>query len=93
MTLIWQLAPGSQLAWHCWGDECLLYNDSSGATHLLGVAVAELLRSLENNPQTTLQLEGNLSELWDGASSKMLFEWLDETLFQLKSLGLVDIKS
>lgn len=42
----WRLASGQALAYRSWDDETVLYNDLSGATHLLGPAALCLLESL-----------------------------------------------
>jgi PqqD family protein of HPr-rel-A system len=44
----WRLTPGQQLLHRCWEGECVLYNDLTGDTHLLGefaLALLELLRA------------------------------------------------
>jgi PqqD family protein of HPr-rel-A system len=51
--VIWCLAPGQRLLHRCWEDECVIYNDLSGDTHLLDEFTWELLRLLQAAPQTT----------------------------------------
>ncbi len=84
----WRIVSANQLVWHCWEDECLLYNDASGSTHLVGAVMAELLQRLEVAPKTTKQLEMELASVLSSAPLEIT-EWLGQTLFQLKDLGLI----
>jgi PqqD family protein of HPr-rel-A system len=55
----WRLTPGQQLLHRCWEGECVLYNDLTGDTHLLGefaLALLELLRAAPL-PATGLAVE------------------------------------
>lgn len=47
---MWRLIPGQLLAYRCWDDEAVLYNDLSGATHLLGPAALCILEALRGGP-------------------------------------------
>ncbi len=89
----WQVTPESQFIWHSWNNEHLLYNNASGSTHLLGEAEAVLLQSLQKAPQTIPQLEKGLSELFEAVPSEEATKWLQNTLFQFKSLGLATIEN
>jgi PqqD family protein of HPr-rel-A system len=55
----WRLTPGQLLLHRCWEGECVLYNDLTGDTHLLGefaLALLELLRAAPL-PATGLAVE------------------------------------
>jgi PqqD family protein of HPr-rel-A system len=47
---MWRVIPGQSLRYRQWDDDTLLYNDLSGATHLLGPAVLCLLETLRAAP-------------------------------------------
>ena len=49
----WRLSPGQQLRRRQWDGECVLYNDLSGDTHLLGADALELLLALRAGPADT----------------------------------------
>lgn len=53
MALSWRLTPGQQLRRRRWDGECVLYNDLSGDTHLLGADALELLLALHAGPADT----------------------------------------
>ncbi len=80
----------SGLLWRCWGEECLVYCDLTGSTHLLNSHVAELLKSLEGQSQTLSQLQESSLEMFGDARVDDVNAWLDESLHQLKRLGLID---
>lgn len=78
---IWRLAPGQRLMHRCHDGECVLYNDLSGDTHLLGEAAIGLLQTLRDTPQRTSELAG--------ADPDALAEF-DEVLADLAALCLVE---
>jgi PqqD family protein of HPr-rel-A system len=58
MTLspTWRLVPGQRLQYRCWEDECVLYNDLSGDTHLLDELALAVLEELQAAPRSAAQL-------------------------------------
>ena len=72
----WRLQPGQTLQHRQWDGECVLYNDLSGDTHLLGEAAVEILLALRRGPATRdalaamLEADGHLDalELTGGSS-------------------------
>lgn len=59
---MWRIVPGQQLHMHCWDGECVLYNDLSGDTHLLGEGSGALLRLLARGPAGEAQLLSSLQQ-------------------------------
>jgi PqqD family protein of HPr-rel-A system len=53
---IWRLAPGQRLQYRCWDGECVIYNDLSGDTHVLGEFAIALLEELQAAAQPAAQL-------------------------------------
>jgi PqqD family protein of HPr-rel-A system len=53
MAISWRLSPGQQLRRRQWDGECVLYNDLSGDTHLIGADALELLLALHAGPADT----------------------------------------
>lgn len=68
---MWRVIPGQSLRYRQWEDEAVLYNDLSGATHLLGPAALCLLEALRAAP-------GNAGALI--AALRDAFEVDEETL-------------
>lgn len=57
----WRLTPGQQLLHRCWEGECVLYNDLTGDTHLLGEFALALLELLRAAPLTFADLAAGLA--------------------------------
>lgn len=53
---MWRVREGQSLAHRCWDEECALYNDLSGDTHLIERPTLELLLDLAAQPQSVAQL-------------------------------------
>ena len=88
MEIYWRLTPGSKLTWHSWGSEHLVYNDNSGATHLLPLEAAKALQALTTAPQTITQLRETIIETANKSMPHPSTEWLEELLKQFQQLGL-----
>ncbi|MFP5392412.1 MAG: hypothetical protein ACLGI6_12860 [Gammaproteobacteria bacterium] len=71
----WRIAPGQALRRHSWQDETVIYNDLSGATHLIGAAANAVLDALRDDPAS---LAGEASAA------------LDEILEELAALALIE---
>lgn len=95
---MWRVIPGQLLVYRCWDDEAVLYNDLSGATHLLGPAALCLLQALRAGPLDEAALGTALLEEFeigdDGADpatlSDELAAELAELLDDLARLDLVE---
>jgi len=61
----WCLRPGQHLAYRQWDGKCVLYNDLSGDTHLLGDGGIELLLALRQGPATRQALAAVLQAEFD----------------------------
>ena len=53
----WQIAPGQSLQHRHWGQEYVLYNDLSGATHLLDELAMSLLLALRDDAVDATELD------------------------------------
>ncbi|WP_395403733.1 hypothetical protein [Pseudoduganella sp. UC29_106] len=56
MILPWRLQPGQMLLHRSWGEETVIYNDVTGATHLLDAGALELLTALRDGSVTAGEL-------------------------------------
>lgn len=85
----WRLIEGQALRYRVWDDEAVLYNDLSGATHLLGPAALCLLEALRPGPASTAALAAGLLNEFeiDGAS---IDAELDALLDELSRLSLIE---
>lgn len=85
----WRVVPGQSLVYRCWDDEAVLYNDLSGATHLLGSAALCVLEALRPGPAPTAVLASRLREEFD-IGGETLDEELAALLAELARLSLIE---
>ena len=86
-AISWRLTPGQQLRRRQWDGECVLYNDLSGDTHLLGADALELLLALLAGPADAGALARGLLAAGleaDGVAG------VDALLADLEGLALVE---
>ena len=86
---MWRVIPGQALACRCWDDETVLYNDLSGATHLLGPAAACLLEALRSGPAAEPALAAALRAEFDLEEDSLPHE-LGRLLDDLARLDLIE---
>ncbi len=87
---MWQLMPGQRLRLRDYGDQCVLYNDHSGDTHLLGASAAYLLELLAAGPRTQADLLAQLALAVDTASEASFETEASALLAQLSGLFLIE---
>ena len=85
----WRLRPGQTLQYRQWDGECVLYNDLSGDTHLLGDGAIELLLALRRAPATRGALAAILQAGFDIDAAALDHE-TDLLLRDLAHLNLID---
>ncbi|WP_342120748.1 hypothetical protein [Pseudoduganella sp. OTU4001] len=52
MALQWRIVPGQSLRCRTWDSQSVLYNDVSGATHLVDDTLLDLLHALRDGTLT-----------------------------------------
>jgi len=77
------------LQYRQWDGECVLYNDLSGDTHLLGDGAIELLLALRQAPATSEALAAVLQAEFDIDPAGLAHE-TDILLRDLHHLALID---
>ena len=86
----WRLTPGQYLVHRCWEGECVLYNDLTGDTHLLGEFALALLELLRAAPLPAARLAAELG-LEPGLESAAPPDGLVEAVLdELAALHLVE---
>jgi PqqD family protein of HPr-rel-A system len=86
---MWRVIPGQSLVYRCWDDEAVLYNDLSGATHLLGPAALCVLDALRAGPAPAALLALKLLDEFDLDDAELGAE-LDGLLGELSRLSLIE---
>lgn len=85
----WRLIRGQSLAYRSWDDETVLYNDLSGATHLLGPAALCVLEALRPGPAATAALASRLHAEFD-IDDEALEDEVAALLGELSRLSLIE---
>jgi PqqD family protein of HPr-rel-A system len=86
---VWRLMKGQSLRYHCWDDEAVLYNDLSGATHLLGPAALCVLEALRPGPASAATLASSLLREFELDDAALDGE-LEVLLRELSQLSLIE---
>jgi PqqD family protein of HPr-rel-A system len=87
---MWRLTPGQTLCAQQFGDEFVLFNDFSGATHLLGAGAIALLDLLRQGPSPSSELHSALAAALGCAHDSAFDAEADELLARLAGLHLVE---
>lgn len=86
---MWRVIPGQLLRYRRWDDDAVLYNDLSGATHLVGPAALCLLEALRPGPAGDAALCAALLEEFEIDPSSLTKE-LASLLDSLARLDLIE---
>ena len=86
---MWRVIPGQALVYRCWDDDAVLYNDLTGATHLLGPAALCVLDTLRAAPADTSALSRAILAEFD-VDADLLAEELSSVLDSLVRLDLIE---
>ena len=88
----WQVQDNATFSFYAWGDECVVYNELSGHTHLLDHLAAEVLYSIKNRPASTEKLASQLHEKLDlsQTSDHSLNVYLKKILPELQRAELLE---
>lgn len=87
----WQSVPTHAIAWQEFDDECVVFNQCTGSTHLLGPVGAAVLQALLDAGAKSLTL-GELQGLLQ-AHSAGAAQSLPDMLSELERLGLVQMEA
>ncbi len=86
----WRIPAGQVLRIHTWQDECVVFNDLSGDTHLLGSAAATVLAALNSSPADSGQLAALLADAYCLPLDAQLAEDVDDLLSELAGFFLIE---
>jgi PqqD family protein of HPr-rel-A system len=87
---MWQLKSGQHFRFRQFGDECVLYNDLSGDTHLLGGSAMHLLSMLQQGPHAPDVLLDALAQVLDCAREPIFDDQASAVLAELAALSLIE---
>jgi PqqD family protein of HPr-rel-A system len=86
----WALNQSASLSWQSFDDEFIVFNATSGDTHLLNRISAEALRCLAEYPATGAELSQRVAERLGLPDSEDTRRQIAELLGRFDELGLVE---
>lgn len=89
ISVLWSVIPNLKLLSVTWDDETVVYNCSSGDTHLLNRIATEALICLQNHPCTRKELADMLISPSILSENQELDEEIETLLLNFQELGLI----
>ena len=87
---MWQLKPGQAFRFRQYDDEFVLYNDLSGATHLLADSAMHLLSVLQQGPRSGEDLGAALAQALDCPRDAVVDDQAGAVVAQLAAYCLIE---
>jgi PqqD family protein of HPr-rel-A system len=84
---IWKTFP---LLWKTWGEECIVFNESSGNTHLLNPTAAKILSIVQSQPSSAEEICLKIASESELNADKKILQGIDAVLETLDNLGLIE---
>lgn len=85
----WQvIAPGS-LHTRAWENEVVVYEATSGNTHLLDATAARILATIATAPADAAAIAQTLADLWRDIPAEQMHERVDAILAELADISLI----
>jgi PqqD family protein of HPr-rel-A system len=85
----WAVDKGIGLAWVCWEQDAVIYNENSGETHLLNSLAFEALKLLNQGSLNIDELSKGLEQRFEGLELGELKSQLSDLLAAFQKLGFV----
>jgi len=74
-----------------WEDECVVYNQLSGETHLVDGVGAEIFKLISEKSSTRAQLLQNIQSVFELETDSDIEGLLDNLILEYQKLGLVEV--
>jgi PqqD family protein of HPr-rel-A system len=87
----WTVPSRINLQWKRWGDEFIVFNPTSGQTHLLNLVAGKALKLLEESPASPSEIIDRLCETTGIESSTEFAEHIRRLFSEFDELGLVEL--
>ncbi|MFZ6814909.1 HPr-rel-A system PqqD family peptide chaperone [Undibacterium sp. Rencai35W] len=86
----WRVLASTASNSHDWGDEVVLFNCQSGATHLLDRAAGQILDQLTTSPGDAKSIATKMADLWHVEIDEDLVRYVRDVLISLHALVLIE---
>jgi len=84
--------PKERLVWsRFWDDECVIYNQLTGETHLIDGMGAEIFKLISEITATRTQLLQKIHSVFELESDFDVEGFLDNLIIEYQKLGLLDV--
>ncbi|MDD5579525.1 MAG: HPr-rel-A system PqqD family peptide chaperone [Methylobacter sp.] len=74
-----------------WDDECVIYNQFTGETHLVEGMGAEIFKLISEKSATRTQLLQTIHSVFELETGFDIEDFLDNLILQYQKLGLLDV--
>lgn len=85
----WQVIAPDALHTRAWDNEVVVYETTSGNTHLLDAVTAQVLATVAHAPADTAAIAQTLADLWPEAPAERVHEQVDVILAELAGISLI----
>jgi PqqD family protein of HPr-rel-A system len=86
----WRVVEGERLRWRCWGGDYVVFNPSSGQTHLLDVVTGRILTELTAGSRNLLEMRSDVARFLEVADDERLGSTITDILIRLEEAGLIE---
>jgi PqqD family protein of HPr-rel-A system len=76
--------------WKTWGGESIVFNESSGNTHLLNATAAKILSIVQSQPSSAEEISLKIASESEVDADEKILERVDAVLETLDNLGLIE---
>lgn len=85
----WHVIAPDALHTRAWDNEVVVYETTSGNTHLLDAVTARVLATVANAPADTTAIAQTLADLWPENPAELVHEQVDAILAGLAGISLI----
>ena len=87
---VWSVVTPEALHWKMWDDDCVVFNATSGQTHVLDPVLALLIRQIDTGCNNTDELLNQTTRLLGVELTEEIRESLRQMLHQLEQFSLIE---
>lgn len=90
-TLVYRIRPVVKLHWATWDDQYVVFDETSGQTHLIEAANALVLDLLDSHALSFDALLNELGMFSETIKDVNISDWLTSVVTELQASGLVEV--
>jgi PqqD family protein of HPr-rel-A system len=84
------VVEGEALRWRCWGGDYVVFNPSSGQTHLLDVVTGRILIELTDRFRGVPEIRSGIARFLEVPDDERLASTIVDILNRLEEAGLIE---